>query len=298
MITGYFQIDRNKISLNKVVLETVFYGWALSLFTLILHLCGFDITVSPFSIVKHLLNPNMSGVWWFVTVYILVLLNSVWLNKYYNNISKRKFLLLLILFWLVGYCFPHFEGSMYFDLYRGVFFYSVGAYIKKMKLTKTKECISLYIITFVIFWLLGTGLCYIFSSSELYANNTVWRLIGMICRTFFWGLSIPFCSISLFLIFEMLDLGSVMVINKVAKTIFATYLISDSELIRSFLWHNLLHVDDFWYGTNIFPLFVIICIVLVIFVCSMIDGARLKLVEPLYLRYVDSIVRKSNTHFQ
>ena len=87
--------------------------------------------VSLLVLLKQFFNPLLSGAWWFVTVYIIVLFNSPLINKIIKNKSKRSFSVALILMWMIGYTLPCFEEAAYFEIYRGVFFYCVGAYIKQ-----------------------------------------------------------------------------------------------------------------------------------------------------------------------
>ena len=277
--------------------ETVFYGWLLSFFMVGLRIGGVNVAISPFAFIKQLINPNLSGVWWFVTVYIIVLLNSRWMNTYINDIGKKKFAVVLCLFWIVGYCFPHFEGSMYFDLYRGAFFYCMGAFLKRLKLPNRKVVISFNVILCVTLWIIGTCLCYIFSTAELYVDNEKWKLAGMISRTSFWAVVIPVCAVSLFVVFDMMKVNTIIAVNKIASTIFASYLISDSELVRNYLWNDILHINDFWFSTNIFPAFAIVCSVFIMVMCSLIDAVRIKWIEPTYLKKLDLILDKFNAFF-
>lgn len=297
IITGYFQIDKKTISLKRVITETVFYGWLLSFLIVGLRIFGIKIDISPLAFIKQLINPNLSGVWWFVTVYIIVLLNSLWINSYINDVGGKKFLVVLCLFWIVGYCFPQFNGSMYFDLYRGVFFYCIGALLKRLKISNCKGKIPVNLITCAISWIIGTCLCYFFSTAELYGENVKWKLVGMTSRTFFWAIVIPVCAVSLFVVFDLIKINTNIAVNKIASTVFASYLISDSEVVRNYLWNEIFHIKDFWFLTSIFPLFAILCSVLIMIVCSLIDIVRQRWIEPVYLKRINLIIDRFNAFF-
>ena len=158
--------------------------------------------VSLLVLLKQFFNPLLSGAWWFVTVYIIVLFNSPLINKIIKNKSKRSFSVALILMWMIGYTLPCFEEAAYFEIYRGVFFYCVGAYIKQSGKCDIKvDKRAPYIFAFIVAWIMGTVLYHIYGYTCLLTESKTAIFVGKICMTGFHATVVPICSISLFTLF-------------------------------------------------------------------------------------------------
>lgn len=79
MITGYFMYEREKGSIKKIWCETYFYGVVAILIFFISKLVGFSYTYltngnAVKDIIEYLFIPQISGIWWFVTAYIILIL--------------------------------------------------------------------------------------------------------------------------------------------------------------------------------------------------------------------------------
>lgn len=294
IITGYFQVKKEKVTVKKVALETILYGWSISLLWIVATIMGLtrkaETHVSLLVLLKQFFNPLLSGAWWFVTVYIIVLFNSPLINKIIKNKSKRSFSVALILMWMIGYTLPCFEEAAYFEIYRGVFFYCVGAYIKQSGKCDIKvDKRAPYIFAFIVAWIMGTVLYHIYGYTCLLTESKTAIFVGKICMTGFHATVVPICSISLFTLFARMKTAVNHMINGMANTVFASYLISDSGLVRDYLWHDLLHIDNFWYQKSFFPLFAIGCVALTMLVCTLIDLLRIKWIEPIYLNQLSKV---------
>lgn len=291
MLTGYFQIDKDKMSVRKVVLETVFYGWSITLIYFFLRVAGFSSVagsrVPMNTLLKTFLEPVGSGAWWFVTVYVIIMLVSPCLNYYLRKLNVKQFVRLVTLAWLFCYTAAYFVEASYASLYRGVFFYIVGVFCKKVLTNKNiSQCI--YIGLSGLFWILGTALYYVYGYAFLTEGMNA-KLILAICRTAYFALVVPVCSVNIFKLFEKIDSRINKVINELAKSAFSVYLISDSGIVREFLWNDLLHVDSFWYFKKSFPLFCVVTILIIYAVCAFVDMLRIKYVEPKYLKATEKI---------
>ena len=206
IITGYFQVKKEKVTVKKVALETILYGWSISLLWIVATIMGLtrkaETHVSLLVLLKQFFNPLLSGAWWFVTVYIIVLFNSPLINKIIKNKSKRSFSVALILMWMIGYTLPCFEEAAYFEIYRGVFFYCVGAYIKQSGKCDIKvDKRAPYIFAFIVAWIMGTVLYHIYGYTCLLTESKTAIFVGKICMTGFHATVVPICSISLFTLF-------------------------------------------------------------------------------------------------
>jgi len=137
MITGYFQIDREKVSVKRVIMESLFYGiFCMGIF-IILRLASdsryiLEQKLSFSNVVKGIITPISGGTWWYVTAYTLIMIMSPAINKIINACSRKGLLLCLAFVLCVWYGISYFCGGTYYSLQRGILFYMLGAYCKKM----------------------------------------------------------------------------------------------------------------------------------------------------------------------
>lgn len=101
------------------------------------------------------------------------------------------------------------------------------------------------------------------------------------------------CSASLFIIFENLECYNT-IINTIASTTFAMYLISDFPLLRMIIWENVWHVQDIYLDGRLFIVKAIIIIIATCSVCGFIDYIRQKTIEPYMIRACSRIIHKYN----
>lgn len=95
-------------------------------------------------------------------------------------------------------------------------------------------------------------------------------------------------SVYMFFAFKQLKIGHSKIINVVASTTFGIYLLHDSNLLRKFIWHDLLNVKQF-YGSDFLPLYAVISVVLVFSVCGIIDFLRSKFLESHYNKWLAKV---------
>ena len=163
MITGYFQIKRKKHKSAKIILECVFYSWFALLLYVIVRMTGgsFPDTESYHVLeflVKAILNPASGGCWWFITAYIIIMAVSPLLNDLLIKLNLKGFIRLIFFVWFFWYTIASL-GASYYPIERGIFFYSIGAYIRlygRKLNTARRKIISVSI--FCIAWAIGTYL--------------------------------------------------------------------------------------------------------------------------------------------
>lgn len=287
LITGYFQINKKKASILKVSLETIFYGCTLTLLLWILVLAGisFPYTTSRNLIgfgLRAILVPITSGTWWFITAYAVLILAVPIINSIVNNLNRTGYLVLLSFTWLFLYTIDSFGGE-YWHLERAVFFYLLGGFIRLYG--KAIKLQYIYIVGFVLAWLAASGVEYLndlgLAGEELV---TILRLASKLAGTFNIAILYPICAVTIFRIFQSIDIGSNKTINTLAATTLGVYLIHDSIFGRSLIWNVLLKVDENQYFSSLYPVFALATILGVFASCSVIDYLRIKLIEPYMVR--------------
>lgn len=133
IIAGYFGIYKKQYTVVKVIIETIFYGLFTSALYMIFLKTGIVVARRDmlYSIFNSILIPISSGVYWFVTVYVLLQILSPSLNKFINVLNEKGQILVLSFLLVFEYIIPEFGGGEYFLIQRGVFFYFIGAIIRK-----------------------------------------------------------------------------------------------------------------------------------------------------------------------
>ena len=104
MITGYFQIKKDKVSWKKLVLTVLFYSLFAMLLCLGLLLAGGGVpymsgqNILTFFL-RSLFMPLTSTAWWFVAVYVFLMLLSPVFNRFLLKLNRKGFPAFLLVFW-------------------------------------------------------------------------------------------------------------------------------------------------------------------------------------------------------
>ncbi len=237
--------------------------------------------------------PMISRTWYFMTLYILVLILSPYLNRMIKDLDRKHFLI------LIGLCFCLF--SVWQPLSMLEPFESVIG-IKKILFTQGGK--SLY--DFIYMYLLGAYIrrFHIFTVHETYSEGSVWNkpfiylagflLLGLI--NVFLVYHYPDIGIEdvvayndnplvvlqclcLFRTFEKLDISRYTGISKCISYISAgnlgIYMIHEHPLIRNLIWEEIFDIDRLsFYSDGIYLIRFIIIILLIYTVCWLIDWIR------------------------
>ncbi len=287
LITGYFCIN-SKFKLEKIIkliLQVLFYsilGYILYVFL------GFK----PSSW-YYILFPNIFGVWWFTTAYILVYLFSPYINKLINNSSKseNKKLLLILLFLfcflptIFGFLINQTESLLYYNRFIWlIIIYILGAYIKKydLSLFSGLEKSIKHFITSIILIVLS-----IFIIDVVFDNVSI---------NYFWRpntILMLYISVSLFMVFKNLKIKNNIVINKIATNTLGIYLIHDGPFMVLW-WNNFF--DNVYILSNLRTnIYMLLVVVIVIFITGMI----VDFVRQFIFKYtVDKFIKKIRIPFR
>ena len=235
--------------------------------------------------------PVSSNLWWFVTAYVIVILLSPAVNAFLRRLSQKQFLACLFVAWLLLYCIANLLthlGSFcpYYDLQRGVFFYSIGAYLSVYKKTQDDSRVGvsrqiLRIVLIIILsmlyglqrWLQYDGLELI-SIPHKIAFDYLLRFIGQ-C------VFVPCIALNLFLFFLDLPIKANNCINRIASATFGVYLLHNSPLLTPYIWNDMLHVLEKQYFSDFYIVKALATILLIFAICTLVDFLRQMITIPL-----------------
>ena len=299
MITGYFMINKNKISLKKIFAILFFYAffYAIIIIPIMIKTDWLDMFSRKnlaYYLIGLFFNPICNDSWWFVTSYILLILISDKLNKLFHSI-KQKYKLLFIIFAFIIYNIIAFSiNSKYYSLVRGIPFYLTGGYICYLKENdKLKEKAIIYLLTAVILWILS-GILGIQYYMDIGRGIVHQRFINSnrVLTGFFNFVSIPIISISIFLLFINMKSFYNNKINLAAQTVFGVYLLHDSMFSRELLWNKIFNVAEKQWGNSYFIIEALGTIFGLYILFSLIDLIRIKVFEKRILLKIDKIQEK------
>lgn len=297
IITGYFYIKRDKADFSKIIIETSFYSILLSALSLILYFANLggvvtkDISMS----LKTAILPVSSGIYWFVTTYIFLLILTPLINPIINKANIKGHIALIIFlyfFWFVLGAF----GSPYFNLQKGLLFYAIGAFLRIHDFKKAKKTGLAVIPAFIVFWGLETFIAYKMAQNGIAEPERFNEKMFFYFKTCESALS-PFCSLLFFMFFLNMDLGSSKPINTIAATVFGVYLLHDSVLLRKLIWHKIFLIDTKLYFSALFPLYLLMIPFIVFCACSLIDYMRIVFISPIINHYYDMCSQKMKQWF-
>lgn len=242
MISGYY-LSKSKFKLSKLV--RVFFEVAF--FSSIIYLINVAMGYSEFQILTLLDSflAVFSNEYWFVTVYFTLYAFSPFLNKLISQLSKKEYLSLLFIFFLVccvwQFIIPietigvhHGNGLMYF-----VFLYLLGGYIQKFDFIIKKSKAKNYVCSYFILAIFCTAI-YIYGSFYN-QDNFIFTHISRLDQ--YNSPIVLVMTYSLFQFFNNIKLKS-KIINYVSQFTFGIYLIHDHSLNREIIWKKLGIIED------------------------------------------------------
>lgn len=278
LISGYFLV-KNKFEIKfkkivRIILQVLTYIILWFIFELILASCG----VISFSDVNYmaLVFPIIDFNYWFLTMYIVLLLASPFINIVINNIDKKTHGVLLIVSFVMIYIFSIIGGGNWYNIFNLFFFlYMLGAFIKKyginkrLKVRNSLLLFLLFLISAVVSIIIGG-----------YFGDP----FGMIEQGSFITLGI---SLFIFLIFIQLELQSNF-INKLSKTMFGIYLLHDGHF-RNLVW-RIMGTSKLTINSNPIELLLNFCFSLIfIFIFGILfEMFRINVLE----KYTDKLLNK------
>jgi hypothetical protein len=286
MLPGFFLINKTeRVKINTVIKTAVFYGFTLSLITVFLGVLGVQPTgIDISSIVKNaivgIFTPA-TDVWWFITAYIFLMLLVPTINSFVSKLSVKGYLSALLILWLPFAVIDYMFNSPIIELEMAVYFYLIGGFLRKSSLAKTHSSLVWGILT-VITWICATGLIYLANAGD--NDNFILKIILRLSTGLDAGITSLFAAVFIVCTFVSLKIKYTPLINRLAESTLAVYLIHEFPTIRYFLWNDIFDVFVA-YQSNYFLLYAIFSILIVFAGCIAIDQIRILLVQ----RYGDII---------
>lgn len=271
LMTGYFSI-RKKLSVKRLIMllgAMVFYSVIIALIWKSQHRL-------PPEGMKQALFPFWYGYNWFVACYLLFMSLTPFLNQLLRQLSKVRYLGLLILEYFLYCVMPAFHGDSFSNapILQFVMMYCIGGYLqfhgfKQEKLHKTG--------TWVLLTVLLALLTDVAVMRQWLKGYDIWRFFNLLSTG---------TAVSLFMAAVCHEPFTSTKINKLAGSVLGVYLIHDNPLVRPFLWRELLPNVNYL-DKEYFVLFMVAKVAVVYVVCLGIDLARRKWLEPIFRRWVD-----------
>ena len=256
LISGYFGINGTAKKFLQLELKIIFYS-VLSTITI----CCVQNHWSPTDIIKAFF-PVISGKYWFITSYMLLLIFSNYLNKVPNNLERKDFEKLLFLMFSIFSIIPtivqfHIMNDSGKGFANMLLMYYVGRYIR---LYWNKPPNILKKIKLMLVGIIATEFSLNLALTLIRGGVGVYAPFARDCAS-----TIIVASILIFLWFEHLNIRSKL-INNIAKHVLAVYLYENA--IRT-CYSNFLDITIYseeWYLCIVIAIYVIGVIISCIFI--------------------------------
>lgn len=103
-------------------------------------------------------------------------------------------------------------------------------------------------------------------------------------------IGIPISSYGFFNFFNSLNIGSYKLINILGKSCYAIYLIHDSYVLRIIIWKYIINIPQ-KYVEKFFSLHFIIAVLVVFFICSLIEIFQQNIIEIHALNFFNKVFK-------
>ena len=292
LLTGYFMFEKEyKIRrLVKLLGQVYFYAFFMLLIYFVIRF--FNIysfpefsSMSKMMLLINTIIPITSGSWWFIQTYIILFLFIPVLNNFLEKLNSKSFVIVLCLIWIF-WLLPKTIGFWYSNLQMAIFFYILGAGLKKSNLNINKY---IFLLSFCIIWCL-LSLIDIKNSQILETNSLKTKLLKMFYTAASSAVLTPLAVACIFEFFKKLTIKNNKLINIIASTTFGIYLIHDSSVGRALIWNKIFHCLDYQYNSVYFPLLAILTALTIFICCSIIDYLRQLLVEKQIVSFINKII--------
>lgn len=286
IITGYFQSDGRKHSLNIIYSSVLFYGIlstiAFCLFK-IMHIPIPNLTMKmSFSfVIKSLLIPLTGGAWWFITAYVFLILASTEINNFLCKLNDKGWILLLLLSCTLWYGLASFDAP-FFQFQKAVFFYVMGAFCRRYPLSCSKLLKTKLFLIFTLFWIIASIGYFLICENQI-RNNLEYEIVAKLIELIVVMIAVPTCSYAAFNFFVMIDLGCKKYINDIGKASLGIYLFHDSAIFRPIIWNVIFKVDSMQFQQNFFIIYALGTITIVFMLSLIIELFRERFVASLIL---------------
>ena len=273
-ISAWFFLDIEqtvKSNFKRIwIMERELLFWSIALITFYLIFDRADIN-SRFTVAKNV-APLTMNVWWYATAYAIFLILLPFLFKGLKALERERHLTLatiMLIIWGLTSFFPETLGSSANpgSLLTGAFgliylFVLISAYkwyLKPFTFMQTWLMILFGLSCFLLY----TGISY---AATLLGHNMDILIIGD------WKLPVIMIGFGMFLLFNRITFHN-RIINRIAQSAFAVYLITDHPFSEKLLWTRLFSLQNLYQQP--FAILKILGILLVVyFICTLLDFVR------------------------
>lgn len=289
-ISGYFLINSKfKVkSIIKLIIEILTY----SLFFLLIDVTLLHSNLNFKNVIKSIF-PTTLSLYWFFTVYLIVIILSPFLNKFINLLKKEETIKIILLLVIIQSIIPTFMNASreFSNILWFITIYMIGGYIRiyNPKIFKdNKKNIKMILISyiFIIFSVIIIDMLenkfVILKGKEIYFSkiNSIFVLAN---------------SLGLFLLFRNLKEINNYFINKISSTMFGIYLIHENVFMRDIIWNKL--IQGFKYQSSYLIIFnAIMALGLIMFFGIIIDLVRKNTIEKLESKIGKKIINKNTNN--
>lgn len=270
MIGAWFMVDSDFKSKNVISLysETWFYSVTFTIFAI-----GMEPSLlSGKTLIKGVL-PYTTISFWFVTIYIDLLLIAPFLKKAFllSRLNLKNLVVVLFYIVVVMSTVHGFMDTVFCALIYFAFCYLFIGYYKKYLVNKMGGASLLLICAIAIYSLMvATQYVCIQNEGKLFAliNKAVSQYLSDYK-------SLPNFIIALltFTAFAKMKIDSNKVINRVAKSAFAVYVMHQVPAFYNVMWFKIFKAD-LWYGSSKYILFYISTCIVIYIVAVIVDEIR------------------------
>lgn len=295
MITGYFMVERKNINFKRIfslIIQVLFYS-------MILYFLSVKLGIINFSLKEFIKNifPVLTKRYWFISAYLMLSLFSPFINNLLNHLEKKQFKLFLFLIFIFTSVFRFFMIDIYTnDLFDFIFYYSLGAYIKKYNINYANRK-KLYCLLFGSFFIIVASVIVMCFCGKYY---NYFNLHSTYLLNRFSPLIIIISYILFYLIYSSKEIINHKVVNLVAANTLGVYLISDNMYFRNYIWNSLFK-NYLYVNSSFLVLHFLITISLVYIICIFLHSLIKKIVNDIFLslfkNIVDLVNDKINKYF-
>ena len=287
LISGYFLVNVEKMKMDRMLKywsQLIFYSISLYFLCVALGVIVFD-----YKTMIVCLFPILSRQWWFASTYFVLYLMSPFLNILLKQLSREKYLKMLLLMTVCWCIIPTFFSTSFEsnDLIWFMYLYAVSGYIRiwqkeiKLRITSKKAfgmAIAVLLIMYmivIVFDLLGIRVDFFVDKYVHFYNQN--------------QLPILLISLMVFIGFKNLSLKNNRIINCISMATFGVYLIHDNASVRLFLWNGIFRSAD--YSESVFLIPYSLGVIMLVFICcTIMDLVRSIFLEKLYLGFYNKLV--------
>lgn len=280
-ISGYFLCESKRFKLTrlvKIVLEVFFYSIFIILFGKIVN------NTNTISIIK-IIFAIPSSYWRFITLYFMLYILSPYINLFLNSVDLKGLLTLiftLTLTWVVVPTFCYFGFDIDYSIAWFIYVYILAAFVKRIEKhipNNPKKYILIGLASIVLIALSEVLIRYI-------GVNYLNKLInGVEHFRNYNSLFVIISTVFLFIGFKQIEMKNNKIINKIASTSLAVFILHDNRFYSDYIWKNILKSASFQYSKLLIPHALGSCLLL--FACfAIIDLLRQRYIEKPVMRFL------------